>query len=69
MITSLSNNVSIAKARSMLGKLLKRIKKNNYINLTKDGIPKVAIIDRRLLKYTREFTKKEIKEWKKEDAV
>ena len=30
---------------------------------------KKTFIDQKLLKYTREFTGKEIKEWKKEDVL
>ena len=84
------NIIPITKARSKLGNLADKVSKDNYIILTKDGSPKVALvdisyltslenqvkktyrktfIDPKLLKYTREFTDAEIKEWEKEDAL
>ena len=90
MILNPLNIIPITKARSQLGNLAKKVEKENYIILTKDGSPKVALvdltyltnlenqviraygktfIDPELLKYAREFTNAEIKEWEKEDAL
>lgn len=84
------NIIPITKARSSLGNLADKVSKDSYIILTKDGSPKVALvdisyltkleaqvqkaygktfIDPKLLKYTREFTDKEIEEWEKEDTL
>lgn len=90
MIINPFNIIPITKARSQLGNLAGRVAKDNYIILTKDGNPKVALvdisyltnlekqvrkvykktfIDPKLLKYTREFTNTEIKEWEEKDAL
>lgn len=90
MITNPLNIIPITKARGELGKLAEEATKDNYIILTKDGSPKVALvdidyltnlekqvrkaygktfIDPKLLKYTREFSDEEIKEWEKEDSL
>ncbi|KKQ28443.1 MAG: hypothetical protein A3H17_01190 [Candidatus Levybacteria bacterium RIFCSPLOWO2_12_FULL_37_14] len=88
MLTYPFNIIPITKARSELGNLADQATKDNYIILTKDGSPKVALvdiqyltslenqvkktyrktfIDPKLLRYTREFSDEEIKEWEKED--
>lgn len=90
MITNPFNIIPITKARSQLGNLAQKVTKDNYVILTKDGSPKVALvdisylanlerqvrkaygktfIDPKLLKYTREFSDEEIKEWEKEDVL
>lgn len=90
MLINPLNIIPITKARGNLGNLAERVVKDNWIILTKDGSPKVALvdisyltnlekqvrkaygktfIDPKLLKYTREFTKKEIEQWEKEDAL
>lgn len=45
MITNPLNIIPITKARSELGKLAEEAIKDNWIILTKDGSPKVAIVD------------------------
>ncbi|MBF8250226.1 MAG: hypothetical protein HW400_827 [Candidatus Levybacteria bacterium] len=90
MLTYPFNIIPITKARSKLGNLADKVSKENYIILTKDGSPKVALvdiqyltglenkvkqaykktfIDTKLLKYTREFSDEEIKEWEEEDIL
>lgn len=39
------NIIPITKARSKLGNLTEEVSKENYIILTKDGSPKVALVD------------------------
>lgn len=39
------NIIPITKARSKLGNLADKVSKENYIILTKDGSPKVALVD------------------------
>lgn len=82
--------IPITKAREKLGNLAEQAAKGKPVILTKDGTPKVALvnvsylakleeevkrlykktfIDKKLVKYTRIFNDKEIKEWEKEDAL
>lgn len=45
MLTYPFNIIPITKARSRLGNLADKASKENYIILTKDGSPKVALVD------------------------
>ena len=45
MLTYPFNIIPITKARSELGNLADQATKDNYIILTKDGSPKVALVD------------------------
>ena len=45
MITNPLNIIPITKARGNLGNLAEQVAKDNYIILTKDGSPKVALVD------------------------
>lgn len=45
MIINPLNIIPITKARSRLGNLAEKVAKDNYIILTKDGSPKVALVD------------------------
>lgn len=44
-IMNMVNIIPITKARSKLGDLAEKVSKDNYIILTKDGSPKVALVD------------------------
>lgn len=80
----------VTKARGKLGTLANGVVGENYVVLTKGGVPQAALVDigyltklqkdvakiyRRtfvdpgLVKYTREFTQKEIDEWQEEDQL
>jgi len=45
MLTYPFNIIPITKARGELGNLAEKVSKGNYIILTKDGSPKVALVD------------------------
>ena len=82
--------IPITKARGKLSSLAEKAIGEDYVILTKGGMPKAALvdmsyllklqsdirklykktfIDKDLLKFTRIFTNKEIKEWQKEDEL
>lgn len=82
--------IPITQARGKLGDLAGRVSGEDYVVLTKGGVPEAALvdyeyllnletkirkiysrtfIDPKLVKYTRIFSDKEIKEWAKEDQL
>ncbi len=85
-----TNIIPVTKARGKLGTLAKKVSGEDYVILTKAGVPQAAIVDinylttlqkevskiyqktfinPKLIKYTREFSNKEIEEWQKEDSL
>lgn len=90
MDVSLTRIVPVTKARNSLKSLTDIVQKDDYVVLTKGGVPKAALVDidyltklqqavaklyqktflsPKLLPYTRIFTKEEIEEWEKADAL
>lgn len=90
MTTNYSSIIPVTKARGKLGDLAEKVSGEDYVVLTKGGVPKAAIvdisylnklqeevrklyqktfIDPALVKYTREFSNKEIDKWQKEDRI
>lgn len=84
------NIIPITQARSKLGDLAEGVSGEDYVILTKGGLPEAVIvdynyiqdlearvrkiyantfIDPKLVKYTRIFSDKEVKEWVKEDQL